>query len=322
MQVLRGLTKLFESFNIKGFGIYAKKLRLGLNLSQGNVARMSGLSVDTLSRIEQGKVIARFDTLIILSEVYKTDLIDVYKNYSSSSILVRYYTRLDKVIAIYNEETLLNLRKDYEQFGKLNDNDPPIVHNSKKQFLLILDGLSEYYKGNLEKSRDFYVESMHLSNPLFSLQNYIDFKYTVLEKRILLLIALSFSDDNDLLFANNLLEHLLDSLALNQYSSFNEKILAIKIITNISYNYHTLYEDKKALDYANQGIDFCINNHITYALANLLARKGVAQHFLKDTNCKDTLQQAVNLMIIEKNHALAKKYIEITHKKYGIQLEL
>jgi len=321
VQVLRGLTKLFESFNIKDFGDYAKKLRLGLNLSQGNVARMSGLSVDTLRRIEQGKVIARFDTLIILSEVYKTDLIDAYKNYSSSSILMRYYARLDKLIAMYNEETLINLRKDYEEFGKLHDNEPPIAFNSKKQFLLILDGLSEYYKGNLKKSRSLYVESMHLSNPLFSLQNYIDFQYTVLEKRILLLIALSFSDDHDLLFANHLLEHLLDSLSLNQYTSFNEKILATKIIANISYNYHTLYEDEKALDYANRGIDFCINNHITYALANLLARKGVAQHFSKDPNCKDTLQQAVNLMIIENNHALAKKYIEITKEKYGIQLQ-
>lgn len=311
---------MFETYNMKEFGLYMRKLRQYLNMTQNNVAHLAGLSIDTLRRIERGEVVPRFDTLIILSEVYRIDLIDAIKRHSASGVFSTYYSRLDKLIISFDEEELKNLREDFFRFSDRKKIDPPIAYNSQKQFLLILDGISEFYNKHLDRSRELFVEALLITNPLFIIENYHHFNYTMVEKRILMMIALSFYRDEDYEMAKDILEHILENMVITMNSSFNNKLLNIKVIANISYLYHNMSRDQEARDYAIKGIEFCLINHISYGLANLLARKGVAEYYMGNPDYQQTLQQSISLLRIEKQDELAQYYVEIMQEKYGINL--
>ena len=90
-----------------------------------------------------------------------------------------------------------------------------------------------------------------------------------------------------------MLEFTLNQLELNETASPNELLLGIKILLNLSYNFHRLAQYQQALNFANKGITLCHEHYLNYALANLLARKGVAEYYLGIVDHKTTLQQAV-----------------------------
>lgn len=135
------------------------------------------------------------------------------------------------------------------------------------------------------------------------------------------MISLCLSAQDDFIQANEILDFTLNQLDLNENSSLNELLLGIKILLNLSYNFHRLALYQQALDFSNKGITLCNKHYLNYALANLIARKGVAEYYLGIKGHRTTLQQAVDLLKIEQKHELAKKYIEITKEKYGIQLQ-
>lgn len=313
---------MFESFNTEEFGKFLRDVRESLNLTQSDVERMTGLNRDTVRRIEQGKVLIRYDTLVLLSSAYKKDLLEDLKTYGSSSILLNYYRKLDDLIIHYDLETLQDLKRDFENFSKTEKIDNPIDYNSKRQFDKLLSGISNYMSQYIEESyKDFY-ESMVLGNPMFTIEDYKNFKYTVLEMRILLMLALVLSLQNKFITSNEILIYCLEQINLNKNSTMNEKLLGIKLYSNISYNYHRLDYNELALTYAKMGIEFCTKTYIFYGLANLLYRKGIAQYNLNIESYKDSLQQSVNMLIIENKNDLAQKYVEVTKESYGIILDL
>lgn len=71
---------MFSSINFNTFGIKLKKVRLNCNLTQSDVSTICGINTDTLRKIENGYVIPKYETLEILTSVYKYDLIDCYEN--------------------------------------------------------------------------------------------------------------------------------------------------------------------------------------------------------------------------------------------------
>ncbi|WP_192930193.1 helix-turn-helix domain-containing protein [Alkaliphilus pronyensis] len=313
---------MFESYKLKELGKFLKSTRINLGFTQKDVEKITGITSDSLRRVEQGQVLLRFDTLILLSMAYKKDLIEDLKVYCNSTRLLSYYTRLEDLIINYRLETLQNLRQDYYDYIKCFEPDTPINYHVECQFEKLLSGISKYNSSTPQDSLEDFIDAMRINNTLFNIYNYHQFKYTVFEMRILLLIALALSTKNEFASSNDMLVYCLKRVNLNRNSTYNEKLLAIKIYFNLSYNYHRIDCHDKAHKYSVKGIDFCNKHYISYGLATLLYRKGIAEFFLNKPKYLMTLNQSLTLLLIEEKESLAKKYIDITYKNYGIPLSL
>ena len=68
-------------YDLKHFGSEIRSIRNSLDLTQNDVSKLSGVHVDTLRKIEKGKVVPQQETLDLLSSVLKTDLNKLLLNY-------------------------------------------------------------------------------------------------------------------------------------------------------------------------------------------------------------------------------------------------
>ena len=320
---VKGVDFLFESFDTQEFGNYLKKLRESLKITQNNVYELTGLSLETIRKLERGISIPRYDTLELLSKVYKVDVLQIFSLYRSSSELYEFYNNLDRLIVEYNQEKLTNLLEAFQ--NNVSDETTTKVFEKKEleQFILILKGIEIYSsKENKEECFDYFLKAMKISNSSFELEHINKFKYTQLEHRILLLISLALSVTRDLKLANQILIMSLETYQLKYRLDFNDIRLMIKIYFNLSYNYFGLEDYQNSLKYADEGIKYCREHHSMYALSGLFYRRGIAKLFMDDDEYMLDLKYAMQLFHINGHFKLAKIYQDITLKKYGIEIEL
>jgi len=112
---------MFSTYNMKKYGAELRKIRKYLGLNQSDVRRLSGLNEDTLTNIENGLVIPRYDTIEILSHVYKFDLMNLLFFFKNEYDILSLYEMLDLAIT-YNDilklkeirDNLINFKDDPE----------------------------------------------------------------------------------------------------------------------------------------------------------------------------------------------------------------
>lgn len=68
-------------YDLQSFGEELKNIRKSLNLTQKDVAEQISINIDTLRKIENGKVIPKQETLDLLSVVFKKDLNEILLKY-------------------------------------------------------------------------------------------------------------------------------------------------------------------------------------------------------------------------------------------------
>jgi transcriptional regulator with XRE-family HTH domain len=68
-------------YDLQSFGEELKNIRKSLNLTQKDVAEQISINIDTLRKIENGKVMPRQETLELLSIVFKKDLNEILLKY-------------------------------------------------------------------------------------------------------------------------------------------------------------------------------------------------------------------------------------------------
>lgn len=95
---------------------------------------------------------------------------------------------------------------------------------------------------------------MKITTPNFSLTNYTCHVYNSIELRILMNIALLINKLESTEKSLEIMKFCMDSVKYNDS-------LYPKICYNLAYTYHRLSSHKKALEYSNLGIDFCIIYH-------------------------------------------------------------
>lgn len=313
---------MFSSYNLEPYGTELKRLRELNGLTQLEVQAQCGINPDTLRRIENGYVIPRYETLEILSDLYKVDLLDLLRNYRSNEKLYNYYDRLDSVISNYNIEILQDLSSDFEEF--LEDGRSELITPyTYDQFKLMIYGISKYNsedeKTKLE-SLDTFAEALKLSIPDFDLLNYYQFNYNTIEKRILILIALGLAEHNNYELSNKYLTLVLKNMDLKSKVEYNIALLIIKVYFQLAYNSHSLNENKKALEYSNIGIKYSIQNNLMFGLYLLYYRKAVAEFLLNDENHMDSFNKSITILEIQNKLELATIYKDITKKMYGINI--
>ncbi|HHT68236.1 MAG TPA: helix-turn-helix domain-containing protein [Firmicutes bacterium] len=314
---------MFESFDLSRFGDHLRKLRKSLGYTQSDVEALCGVTADALRRIENGRVVPRYDTLIYLSHIYKKDLLADLTMYSSASQIFELYSRLEDLLIRHDMNALQQLYEDFAVYMATTPEKGTLVNLSVvKQFEWMLSGIQKYYTCDQviqrECGKDF-LEAVKISHPSFTPAQFARFGYTEFEHRILLMIATSITDDLHL--ANSILRFCLEHLNKGLYATTAEKMFRIKIYFNLSYNYHRLDQHEKALLAANEGIHSCNEDHLSYYLGALLFRKGIAAFLLKQPDYMECLQLALHMLVIQDNQELAQLYKKIALETYGITIK-
>lgn len=313
---------MFETFNLENFGKYLKSIRIGLSYTQKQVEELSGISIDTLRRIETGKVLLRYDTLVYLSHVYKKDLLNDLRSYGNSSELFQYYSRIDDLILKYDTDTLKNLSTDFSNFAMNNNHDQLINVAVQEQFELFIRAISEYNLDNNESAKIYCIEALKKTNKTLTFETICSFNYTHFEQRILLLLALVIADMDKYEESNLILNFCLEHSNFEIHANMNEKMIITKIYANLSYNSHIADDNINALEYANKGIEFCIKNNINYAFPVLLYRKGIAEFILEMPDYLSSLKRTISFLLATDNKKLAEIYANVTQEKYGIHIDI
>jgi len=311
---------MFEAFDTTAFGKYMKSVRKSLNLTQIDVVNMCNVNVETLRRLEKGQVIPKYDTLEYLSDAYKMDVMSLFSFFRSSEALYNFYNYIDEIIIDYDLDKLASLENEYNEI--LNDVKLDEIINKVQldQMSLIIRGIKEFYEEKYMECLDTFKETMKLSNVQFEIDKYDQFKYTVLDYRILLLIALGLSEVEELEHANQILELILKKFTSTERVKDNDKKLLIKVYSNLSYNCHCIDDFTKALNFADKGIKYCNKNYTTYGLFLLYYRRGVAKFLLRKRNYKKDFEYCIMLLEMQKNKKLIEVYKQITKEKYNIDL--
>jgi transcriptional regulator with XRE-family HTH domain len=307
---------MLSSYDLSKFSSRLKSIRKTLGYAQLEVSESTGINSDTLRRLENGLSIPRFDTLEVLSQFYKVNLILLLDSYKISSQLSYYYDLIDYYMINNDTDSITRTIQNFEENIIVNEFNMVDIRDIE-QLKLFFIGLKLSYQSNNEANKDslnYLVKALQISNPLFIIDNWQSYKYNFLELRILFTIASIEGHNRNCAISNNILLMILSYLDTSKYAKHYEKVLVIKSYAIMSYNYHRLDNHQLALEYSEKGIQFCIDNSIMTYLALLLSRKGMAMYHLKMEGYQAFILQAIELLRIQKNDSLAKEYEAIALK--------
>lgn len=301
---------MLSSYDLTNFSKKLKSIRNSLGYSQSEVAERTGINSDTLRRLENGMSIPRFDTLEVLSLFYKENLILLLDSYKISSELSYFYDLIDYYMVNEDYVSLSKSISDFEMY--ITANTLQVVDNKEiEQLRLFFIGLELSFKEDeisKQNALSYLEESLKIGNPLFKLNSWNKYKFNFLELRTLFTIASIEGGKRNCDLSNDIIIYILNYLDPSPLSKFYEKMLIVKSLCIIAYNYHRLGNNELVLEYAERGYKFCIDNSILAYLHLLLFRKGTAMFHLRINGYEKYIEQAIQLLRIQNKHSVAENY--------------
>ncbi len=316
---------MFRTYNLEFFGKKIKSIRINAELAQIDVYEKTGISTDTLRRLENGMSIPRYDTLKILSEFYKVNLITVLDYNSFETDLLNYYDRLEQFIDHHDLDKLKNLIEDFNLYRQNFIEKDVLIKNEKEliQFELLLDGFRYLYCEDTDvksNAKSCFINSLQVTIPAFKLNDYRKYKYDFFELKILLFLSISLSETDNFDTSNALLDFILQEIKNDPCISNNWNILIVKVYLNLAYNAHRLSNHDDVIQYANLGIQFCKENYLLYSLFQLYYRLGIAQFLSGKMGYRSSLNKAIQLLKIQDSDHLLDYYVQNTYSEYNIDI--
>lgn len=314
---------MFESFNLSAFGNKLHEIRVSKKLTQQNVKEITGISEDTLRRIENGFCIPKYETLESLSALYKVDLLTVLQNNRKNIYLYDIYSQIDSII---NTTCFNTLQLKSEAFiNELENNlNYQLVSYQELQLLKVFLSLNlDYHNPDVTNCHVLIENAIDALNnliPFFSMDALNDLDFNILETRILLLIGLLYAKVDDFIESNRLLTVCLNNLLVKPIENLDSAKLIIKVFFNLSYNYHRLYNYQAALDFSHKGLLYARERHLSYCTEYLLCRKAIAEMLLESNGYHETFKTMIAMIKFNGNIKLIDVFRESLISEYGIDL--
>ena len=300
-------------YNLFLFGKRLKDIREKLGLTQKQVVDMALMDERTLRRMERGKVIPKLETLEALSVIYKTDLVSaiIESRITDYSMLLQTQRNID--LKLINEE-MSNFDNELKLIDKLLEN---IENEYYKilitQFKFFLYGIRYYKNKEYQNAMDMYINAIKQTLNDFSLDNYKEYSFSLMEIRILMNIALV----EDKCEQDEKYEEIL-KFCINQCDENNE--IYPRICHNLAGVYRKKEEYSRALLYDNKGIETCKKNIFADTLAVLYYGKAFAEYRLEKTEYKKSLDLSLQLCKIFEQIELMKQIIVNCEDVLGIDM--
>ncbi|CCQ94114.1 Transcriptional regulator, XRE family [[Clostridium] ultunense Esp] len=301
-------------YNLYEFGKNVQSMRKRLKLTQHDVSNLTGVSVETLRKIENGRVIPKHETLDLLSPILKEDLNQLLLNYRIDN-----YYKFKRVInsiesKLYIDEyATLSIELD-ELKILLNDNLSKYFSNLLKQFILMVEAIilnKKHYNPN--EAMNKLTEALKMTTPKFALSNYKSFVYNSIELRILMNMALVMQNMETVDKALEIMRFCLKTVEPED-STYPE------ICYNIAHTYHKLNIHEKALKFSNLGTENYAKHKNYNGISLLYFRKGIAEYFLNHDCFMDSLNKSIVLCEVFKQFKLKDIIVDNCRSFYGIEL--
>lgn len=316
---------MFNSLSSLEFGEYLKTLRKKLKITQSTITEKTGINPDTIRRIESGQVIPRYDTLSILSTIYKVDLVRKFTDYQSETTLMSLYSKLDHLLLNHDLKGVQALKNDLAHLCVNDHIAPNLIHkNELEQFKAYLEVLEIHMSDGPYTSNyaiDCIQNAIQLTVPKFSVNTFDRLTYNAFEVRLLLLYAVLWNKCDCFKISNDILFFILDYINFLFSDALTTARYLIKVHFNISYNFQRLDVYEKALEHANLGIEIGHGQLIYNDLYSLYYRKFTAELMLQQPGYMHSLRKCIRLMDLLGNKNLMNQYIQITQAVYGIDLK-
>ena len=300
-------------YNLFLFGERLKSIREKLGLTQKQVVDMAFIDERTLRRMELGKVIPKLETLEALSVIYKTDLVSdiIESRITDYSMLLQTQRNID--LKLINEE-MSNFENEFKLIDKLLEN---IENEYYKilitQFKFFLYGIRYYKNKEYQSALNMYINAIKQTLNDFSLDNYKEYGFSLMEIRILMNIALV----EDKCEQDEKYEEIL-KFCINQCDENNE--IYPRICHNLAGVYRKKEEYSRALFYDNKGIEICKKNMFADTLAVLYYGKAFVEYRLEKTEYKKSLDLSLQLCKIFEQIELMKQIIVNCEDVLGIDM--
>ncbi|WP_350343414.1 helix-turn-helix transcriptional regulator [Proteinivorax tanatarense] len=297
------------------FGEKVRELREQQKLTQCEVSDLSGVNVETVKRLEQGKVTPKLDTLESLSPILKYDLSKLLAEFRVKDFS-KYSQTKQKVELMFDRNDLDGLELEMENLQRLLDD----VKNDffKKeiiQLLLLAKGVLLYKKDKkYNKGLKALCDAMKVFTPSFVLKDYKLCHYSQLEIRILMNIGLVLHKLKRQQKYENLMKFCFEKV--DETNSMYPQICH-----NSAGVYRRKKDYTKALHYSQLGIDYCIETKNLQGISFLYFGKGVAQYYLGIEDYKEAFEKAVFFCKFFGERNLEKSMTENCYKYFGVKLQ-
>ncbi len=317
---------MFRRIDNENFGEYLTRLRTTHNMTKLALANKAGMTDETIRRIENGQNTPSFNTLNSLSRVMKVDLVKVYVAMIGDNSLNEFYKKLDGLIINNDVDKLKSIAHEFSFYEKKIYNSNVDEIKEVNQFKCILSGLELSFNADngSKEASECYIEAINITIPNFTVLTIMDFEYSFLELKCVLLLALEENALDNYMESNRLSLELLEYIDQSRIFSYADNLVSFKtkLLVNIAYNYHGLDNDKLAYRYSDRGIEYCIDNHSLYLLYALFYRRAVACYYLKieEQQMIKDFSNAIAILDTYQMETLKECYIRTTKEKYNISI--
>lgn len=316
---------MFSTYDLTDFGSALKEIRVSCSLTQSDVSNFSGVHVDTLRKIENGLVIPKYETLQYLSDIYKIDLLELLIDHKSNKDMLSFVDRINEIIVNNNANGLKDIVQDFNLLIHSNEKLNFMINNNEIYiFDLYLKSIEEYFKGtenNYLSSKNYLIEALSFSEGEFPYFDFEQRKFNYFEMSMLLLLGIVIFNLEELEASTRIMEFCLDRLKNLSSKSSTRNQMMLKLMFNLSYNYHIEDKHLDALSMASSAIEFALSINTLFTLPHLFYRKGIAEYELGIENYIDSLKKSISLLDICKMNDLKRLFINITRELYNIDLE-
>jgi transcriptional regulator with XRE-family HTH domain len=309
---------LGEHMDYKAFGLYMKNLRNELGARRVDISEHTGLSPETIRRVEEGIPEVRFTTLEILSHYYKVNLIKEISHYYDNDSIIS----SEKMVEVSNALTQLD-------FVRLNNcllfNESNIVNSTQKdkQYVEMKKKLqAAICKLRAVDSLDTKVVIIQLEQVLFDCSlhsNTIlgDPRLYEFELIVASTLVTFYRRCNQIEKSIDLCLLAISKLNKEQRNGYMKNRFLGAFYFNLCYSYHRIDENKKIIDTTT--ILLNDNNFIMTQsqLSGILYRRALAQHALDIKEYYDVLTTAILL-----SSQSVKEHMELVLRKRNIEHHL
>ena len=259
-------------------------------------------------------MIPKFETLEILSSLYKEDLLLLFSQYriDHSLLFNEVYNRLELK---FDKDEIDSLAKEILELEALLENSSQAYFKVQIHQLIHLSKAVLLYKeeGDPSKALDELVRGLQRTIPAFSVKTFSDFVYSTFEVRILMNIA----------FVLNKLDHsgdYIEILEFCQLSSDKDDGIYPKICHNLSTVYIRGNHYHKGLSVVKEGIESCQNNRNYNGLNLLFYNQGIIKFRLDQQDYLESINLAVFLSRAYGHPKLAAKLLDNCRKIFKMPI--
>ena len=294
-------------YNLAYIGNEIRNIRKEKKLTQEELAFAADLSVDTIRRLESGKVDIKLSSLLLILEELGLEFDTIFNSFQGStwSYIDDYITDLDYYMGEFNYEKVEETLGEFEKINK--DTLPNFYQKKYSQYLKFYQSIIYNTKGSSESFIKCLNKAMVISHKDFKIEKYKTYNYTNFEYRILSTMAHYYRENGDIGLSYDILLFIANNIGENNN-------LYPRVSYDISRSYSYEGDVEKSLEWNKKSIDSSIRNNDTINLINSYYQRGQILFKDENPNFLSYLNKSMDLCLLTNRPELKEKFNKLIYR--------